>query len=95
MCFLCVCKKNADMDTDVALVSNFEIPNNFKNILNSSGVQIIKADFNQFNFNGKYAWSLAFFKLNALFYVVKEFEYDNYAYLDSDVFIQGNFKYLD
>ena len=55
------------MDTNVALVSNFEIPNNFKNILNSSGVQPYKADFNQFKFDGKYAWSLAFFKLNALF----------------------------
>lgn len=94
-CVSCVsAKANAGCGTDVALVTNLDIPKIFKSILDKAEVKVLKADFDHFNFNGAYDWSLAFYKLNALYHAVKELDYDNYAYLDSDVYVQGSFAYV-
>lgn len=91
-CVSCVsAKMNAGEDTDVALVTNLEIPEKYEKLLKQLGIKMLKYEFDHFNFNGKYAWSLAFYKLNALYHVVNELNYDNYAYLDSDVYVQGGF----
>lgn len=91
-CVSCVsAKMNAGEDTDVALVTNLEIPEKYEKLLKQFGVKMLKYEFDYFNFDGKYAWSLAFYKLNALYHVVNELNYDNYAYLDSDVYVQGCF----
>lgn len=92
-CVSCVsAKKNAGEDTDVALVTNLAVPEKYGDILKMAGVKIFKYDFDHFNFNGTYDWALAFYKLNALYHAVKELDYDNYAYLDSDVYVQGSFE---
>lgn len=91
-CVSCVsAKMNAGEDTDVALVANLDIPEKYEKILKQAGVKILKYEFDHFNFNSSYDWSLAFYKLNALYHAVKDLDYDNYAYLDSDVYVQGRF----
>lgn len=91
-CVSCVsAKKNAGEDTDVALVTNMDVPGVFRDVLDEAGVKVLKFDFDRFNFDGKYDWSLAFYKLCALYHAVNELDYDNYAYLDSDVYVQGSF----
>lgn len=82
---------HASKSTDVALVTNLNIPEKYENILRQTGVKVLRYEFDHFNFNGTYDWSLAFYKLNALYHAVKELSYDNYAYLDSDVYVQGSF----
>lgn len=90
--------KNIGSDTDVALVTNAEVPEPYKSLLTNNGVLIISNEFDSFNFQPfvekgiKVKWQLAFYKLCALRYCVKNLDYQNYAYLDSDVFIQGSFE---
>lgn len=67
-------------------------PHGILKTLNNNNIQIIKASFDDFNFGSKYTWSLAFYKLCALKYVLNSTEYDNYCYLDSDVYVQGSLK---
>lgn len=94
-CVACVsARTNNNQDTDVALVTNYDVPEKYKNILDKYGVSIITCRFESFSFGASYSWSLAFYKLCALKYVVNEFIYDNYAYLDSDVYVQGSFTHL-
>lgn len=91
-CVSCVsAKKNASDDTDVALVTNIDVPGVFRDVLDEAGVKVLKYDFDRFNFDGEYDWSLAFYKLCALYHAVNELDYDNYAYLDSDVYVQDSF----
>lgn len=91
-CVSCVsAKKNAGEDTDVAMVTNMDVPALYKNVLDNAGVKVLKYEFDHFSFNGAYDWALAFYKLNALYHAVKELGYDNYACLDSDVYVQGSF----
>lgn len=82
-------KKNNNCD--VALVTNIEVPDPYKTLLIDNGVLIMTYDFDRFLFDQNYRWKLAFYKLCALSHIVGETQYDNYAYLDTDVFIQGTF----
>lgn len=92
-CVACLsAKKYNDSDTDVALVTNIDPPKEYRDILESHKIKIIYADFDLFNFSGEYTWALAFYKLCALHHILHEYDYDYYAYLDSDVFIQASFK---
>ena len=43
-------------------------------------------DFDEFNLPKEFTWSLAFFKLKAIKYVVENLNYDNYLMLDTDTF---------
>lgn len=79
---------------EVALVSNIEPPEEFRKLLFDNGVKIINAPFDSFTFKPTYPWALAFYKLCALKYVVENFDYDNYCFLDSDVYVQGNLSDL-
>ena len=81
--------KNAGNNCDIALVTNDIIPNKFIALLEQNGVKIIYAEFNTFNFSYEIKWSLAFYKLCALNYVVNNLNYEKICYLDSDVFVQG------
>lgn len=91
-CVACVsARKNCGKDTDVALVTNMDIPTAYCEILEQAEVKILQYEFDQFNFDGNYIWSLAFYKLCALFHVVEEIDYDNYAFMDSDIYVQSDF----
>lgn len=77
--------KHDNVDCDVALVTNSEPPEIFKNILKRFDVDIHIFSFDSFVFCDDYPWSLAFYKLSALRSVVTELNYDYYCYLDADV----------
>ena len=78
-------------NTDVAIVTNIEIPGRYRNIIERKGVKIISFPFDDFCFSKEYKWSLAFYKLCALSKASKELDYDYYAYIDTDVYVQNSF----
>ena len=97
-CVACMsAKQNAGVGNDVMLVTNIDVPEPYASLLTSNGVAIEKCQFDRFNFgsvdkDGKTVnWQLAFYKLCAIEHCVKNFEYDYYSYLDSDVFVQGSY----
>lgn len=85
-------RRNCDIDTDVAIVTNIDIPAPYKEILQQNDVKIFTFPFDEFCFEKAYQWSLAFYKLCALSKAVKYMKYDYYAYLDTDVYVQSSFK---
>lgn len=92
-CVACVsAKKNCKGNTDVALVTNIDVTTPYRDVLEQAGVKILRYEFDQFNFDGKYTWSLAFYKLCALKHAVADLNYDNYAFMDSDVYVQTDFS---
>lgn len=92
-CVACVsAKKNCKDNTDVALVTNIDVPTEYKKVLEQNGVKILRYNFDKFNFDGKYTWALAFYKLCALYHATEELDYDNYAFMDSDVYVQTEFS---
>lgn len=86
-------KRNNKQD-DVALVTNIDLSEKYREILQQEHVLIIKKEFDDFNFDKDMMWSLAFYKLCALKYVVSELEYDNYLLVDSDTYCIGNLSNL-
>lgn len=77
--------------TDVAIVTNIDLPTRYRNIIESNGAKIISFPFDNFPFGKEYKWSLAFYKLCALAKASKELDYDYYAYIDTDVYVQRTF----
>lgn len=90
-CVSLLSAKKYNPDTDVALVTNIEVPKEYEKVLRNNNVLIIKAEFNDFVFSDDYKWGLAFYKLCALKYVIENYNYEFYSYLDSDVYIQSSF----
>lgn len=91
-CVSCItAKKNGGSNNDVALVTNIDIPNEYKKILEQAGVRTYRYEFDLFTFDKDYMWSLAFYKLCALAHVLNDTDYTNYSYLDSDVYVQSDF----
>lgn len=87
-------RKHNDSNTDVALVTNIQVPSKYEKLLRSNHVLIIQQDFDAFNFTADYTWSLAFYKLCVAYRITHQFQYDYYAYLDSDVYIQSDFSLI-
>ena len=84
--------KTYNPNCDVALVTNIEIPENYKKILFANKILIFQEDFDEFRFDYDIKWALAFYKLCALSKIVKKYEYKYYCYLDSDVYISNSFE---
>lgn len=91
-CVALLSAKHYNADSDVALVTNIEVPTTYKNLLINNNIKIIKADFDSFRFTENYTWALAFYKLCALKYVLSKFDYKYISYLDSDVYVQSSFE---
>lgn len=87
----CSAKWN-NRDCDVAVVCNVEIPEKYAQFLKKWDIRIIHVPFDTFVFDDNYKWSLAFYKLCALYHIAREYEYRYLAYLDSDVFVQSSFS---
>ena len=85
---------NAGASTDVALVTNFDIPAEYRDLLYANHVIHMKIPFDLFDFGAEYKWSLAFYKLCVLHHICRETNYDYYAYADSDTYIQSDFSYI-
>lgn len=91
-CVALVSAKIHNPETDVALVTNIEVPEPYSGILSRAGVAVIRIPFDKFNFGDKYVWGLAFYKLCAQYHISHSTEYEAVACLDSDIYIQGSFK---
>lgn len=91
-CVALISAKKHNPSYDVALVSNIDIKEPFLSLLQKNDILIIKVPFDSFNFNAEYTWSLAFYKLCALYHISKECKYDYYAYLDADIYVQNSFN---
>lgn len=81
-------------DTEIAVVTNIDVPEDYKAILEKNDIKIIHCPFDSFNFGAKYKWSLAFYKLCALKFMLDNYDYDSLAFVDADVFVQGSLKYM-
>lgn len=90
-CVALISAKHYNPDSDVALVTNIDVPSKFKSLLDANDIKIIKAPFGEFVFPDGYLWNLAFYKLAALSYVLSHYEYKRIAYMDSDVYVQSSF----
>ena len=90
-CVSLLSAKNYNLNSDIALVTNIEVPAKYEKILTDNNILIIKAEFTYFKFPEDYKWGLAFYKLCALKHVVENYNYEYYSYLDSDVYIQASF----
>lgn len=89
-----VSAKQFNSDCDVAFATNLkekELPNEFLKILREWDIQVLEIPYNEFEFPGDYTWSLAFYKLCVL-KRISEMKYMSVCYLDTDVYIQGNFE---
>ena len=90
-------KKNAGSNSHVLVMANIMIPDPYKSLLLEHGVKIGFCKFDRFNFgyqtsNGnKVRWQLAYYKLCALSYCIKNYDYHWCCFLDSDVFVQCDF----
>ena len=92
-CVACLSARGAcGKETDVALVTNIDVPQPYAGLLERGGVRIIHSPFDRFNFDGQFRWALAFYKLCALWHAVREQNYGRYAYLDTDVYVQSDFS---
>lgn len=92
-CCVSACSaKQSNADCDVAIVTNITFPDSYARILKSYGVGIIHIPFDKFYFGDAYTWSLAFYKLCAIYHVVREYDYQYYAYVDADVYVQSSFS---
>ncbi len=78
--------------SDVALVTNIAVVEPYRSLLLQQGIKIYQIPFDKFDFGGDYTWSLAFYKLCALYHICRESHYIYYAYLDSDVYFQSDFS---
>ena len=91
-CCVSACSaKHNNENCDVAIVTNIDFPEIYVRILENNDVSIIKVPFDMFYFSESYTWSLAFYKLCAIYRVVRQFDYEAYAYLDADVYVQSSF----
>lgn len=76
---------------EVALCTNTSIPEKFKKLFNTHGIKIILIEFDLFSFDTDMSWFLAFYKLNVLYKLVQQGEYDNIVLIDTDTVVVNSF----
>ena len=84
--------KQKNPETNVALVTTEEPPSEYAKALRDQGVKIIICEFKDFLFGDDDPWKWAYFKLNALKYVIEKLEYANVVMLDTDTIVLQNFS---
>ena len=84
-----VSAKKSNCNCDVAIVTNIDIPNQYKEIYKYNDIIIYKQEFDSFSFGANYKWGLAFYKLCALKNMLNK-EYDKFLLLDTDVYVQSS-----
>lgn len=83
--------RRCNPDCDVALVTNTAPPEPFARQLAEAGVQVLLCPFSRYRFEADLAWSLAYYKLCALRYLLDTADYDHLAMLDADTYTQRPF----
>lgn len=93
-CNALISAKKYNLESTVALVTNLrseDLPDYITELLNDNNIKLIYVQYDRFVFPDEYGWSLAFYKLCALSYLVESPEYEYFVWLDSDVWVQGSF----
>ena len=85
--------KACNPDCDVALVTNAPVPQPYAGQLEAGGVKILQCPFEQFRMDAALEWSLAFYKLCALEWMVRTTNYRRLLLLDVDTYTQ--YPYTD
>lgn len=80
------CKALAPAD-EVALVTNVKLGTYWQTLFAENGIKILFVEYDCFQFESDYGWSLAFYKLCALKHVLN-MEYEKVLLLDTDVYVQ-------
>lgn len=75
-------------DCQVALVTNTPVPPPFDNQLARAGVTIYQCSFDRFRFGADLPWSLAFYKLCAMDWVLNNLTFDRCVMMDADTYTQ-------
>lgn len=79
-------------DSDIVFATNMKtIPHFLIELFGKYRIRVEYIPYNEFVFPNNYPWSLAFYKLCVLSYFCKQ-EFDNFCYMDTDVFVQGSFN---
>ncbi len=76
---------------DVALITNVDLSKEWQNLFQNAGIKVFKKEYNEFLFPPDYPWSLAFYKLCAVKFVLT-LDYDKCVLIDTDTYIQRNFN---
>ena len=85
--------KLANPDCDVALVTNAPVPRPYAAQLEAAGVQVLDCPFDHYRVDAALEWSLAFYKLCAMEWVLAHTAYARCALLDVDTYTQ--YPYTD
>jgi hypothetical protein len=86
--------KRANPDSEVALVTNAELAQPYAAQLAQAGVVVWECPFERYRVDAALEWSLAFYKLCAMQWVLQNKPFARYAMLDVDTFCQYSFQEL-
>lgn len=86
--------KKYNSNDEVALILNFKLNNEYERLFKEFNIKIYYVPFSKYVFPKDYGWSLAFYKLCALEYVINNLEFKNYCMLDTDTISIGSFNNL-
>lgn len=89
-----VSAKLRNFEDDIALVCNIQLPEKYILMFKTQNIKIIFKEYDNFQFSKDMKWSLAFYKLCALEYVVKNYIYANYVLVDTDTYFISEFNEL-
>lgn len=78
----------ANPDCDVALVTNAPVPPPYADQLQAAGVQVLQCPFERYRVDAALEWSLAFYKLCAMEWVLAHTDYARFLLLDVDTYTQ-------
>ena len=81
-----VSAKQKNQNCDAALVTNTAVPEPYAAQLSQAGIRVIACPFDNYRFEADLDWSLAYYKLCAMQYLLETEHYENYLMLDSDTF---------
>ena len=87
-----VSAKQKNQNCDVALVTNTAVPEPYAAQLSQAGIRVIACPFDNYRFEADLDWSLAYYKLCAMQYLLETEHYENYLMLDSDTFTQRGYQ---
>ena len=71
-------------DDDIALFTNIDLNDEYETMFSKNRIAVKKVPFDSFVFPKDMLWSLAFYKLCVLDYIVKKTDYDLFLGVDSD-----------
>ncbi len=78
-------------DVDLAIVINFELSSFYKDLFENNNISIYRINFDDYKMPPDFTWSLAFFKITALKYIVNNTDYEYTLQLESDEICISNF----